>query len=42
LTNFAGQHGHSTILVRDFSTLKALLPETKVAGEHSPTGMPMH
>lgn len=42
LTSFAGQHGHSTILVRDFSTLKALLPETKVAAEHSPTGMPIH
>jgi hypothetical protein len=35
-------NGHSTILVRDLKILKALLPNTKLAGEHSPTGMPIH
>jgi hypothetical protein len=34
-------YGHNTILARDLQILKLLLPNTKVAREHSPTGLPL-
>lgn len=41
MAQYRQQNEHSTILVRDLQILKALLPNTKVAEAHSPTGFPL-